>query len=370
MKNNHSFSLLFKPVSLDCNLRCSYCFYLPRASFLGSCAHRMPLDTLETAIRLYSQSKSAHFRFGWQGGEPTLAGVDFYKHAVAFQKKYIHASTPVTNALQTNGTLLDDNWGKFLSENHFLTGISLDGPQPIHDTNRKTANGLGSYNQVIHGLDILKKYNCQVNVLTLVSATNQHVPVDIYNHLLDLGITYHQYIECVEQDKNGKLAEVAVTPEKWGEFLCRIFDRWYPGDVGHVSIRLFDSIISRLATGIPTCCPMNGDCRNYFVIEHDGSVYPCDFYVYPEHKLGNISENDFKTLQKKKGYIDFGQRKKPQDDTCMTCRWLPLCMGDCCKNRMPNGKSHLCAGWKIFYEHTISRFEALADYCQSGQMTN
>ena len=356
------FSLLLKPVSLDCNMRCTYCFYLPRACFLGGHAHRMTAETLEQTIRRYGLSRSARLHFGWQGGEPTLAGLDFFQEAVRLQERHLGHARPVSNALQTNGILLDDTWGRFLATHKFLVGVSVDGPEALHDKNRRLTDGEGSHRLACRGIETLRRHGCSFNVLAVVSSTNQAYPEAIYEHLLSLGAVHQQYIECVEQDEAGRLRACSVDPMKWGEFLCRLFDRWFPADVSRVSIRLFDSIVSRLATGVPTCCPMNGDCRNYLVIEHDGCIYPCDFYVHPQMALGNVHADDFKTVRSRQAYADFGRRKHPQAAACMACRWLPLCMGDCCKNRAPGGASHLCQGWKLFYEHTITRFEALADW--------
>ncbi len=354
---NESFSLLLKPVSFDCNLRCRYCFYLPKEELFGSGAHRMDRETLEAVTRSYLSLPMATHTFGWQGGEPTLAGVEFFREAIQLQRRYA-ATGEVANALQTNGTLLDDSWGEFLHDNRFLVGISIDGPAELHDRFRIRADGGGSHADVMRGLGILKHHGVDFNALTLVSSANQDHPEMIYRYLKELGIAFHQYIECVEFTRAGTLQPFAVTPGKWGEFLCRIFDEWYPADTRTVSIRLFDSIVSRLATGIPTACPMGGNCCNYLVVEHDGGVYPCDFHVRPELRLGNIRETGFRELRERPEYRRWGEIKNPHSEKCSACRWLPLCMGDCPKNRTAGG-SALCEGWQLFYSHTIERFERL-----------
>ena len=356
---NESFSLLLKPASFDCNLRCRYCFYLAKEKWFGAGVHRMTPGTLEAVIRNYLAQPMARHSFGWQGGEPTLMGVPFFREAVRLQRQYA-AGGEVANALQTNGTLLDDEWGAFLHENRFLVGISLDGPAPLHDRFRRhRGGGSGSHREVERGLAVLKRHQVEFNVLTLVSAANQDRPEEIYGYLRELGVVFHQYLECVEFDRRGRLQPFALRPGKWGEFLCRLFDAWYPADTGRVSIRIFDSILSRLVTGIPTLCSMGGNCCNYLVVEYDGSVYPCDFFVRPEHRLGQIAETGFEVLRARPAYRRWGEIKNPRSDRCAACRWLPLCMGDCPKNRTAAG-SELCADWSVFFEHTIARFEILA----------
>lgn len=354
-----SFFLLIKPISFHCNLRCRYCFYLPKEELYGPGMHRMTRETLESATRNYLAQPLESYSFGWQGGEPTLMGTDFYREAIRLQQKYSPGDAEIGNSLQTNGTLLDDEWGKFLHEKQFLTGISIDGPAKLHDRFRKDANGRGSHSDVIRGLKVLRRHHVEFNVLTLVSASNQDHPVEVYRYLGELGIRYQQYIECVETDAEGKRKPFALSPGKWGEFLCRIFDEWYPRDVHRISIRLFDSIVSRLATGIPSVCSMGGNCCSYLVLEHNGDVYPCDFHVREALRLGNIRETDFGALRDLPCYREWGKIKEPHSQKCLDCRFLPLCMGDCPKNRR-NLKSLLCEDWRVFYTHTIGRFEELA----------
>ena len=354
-----NFSLLIKPASGDCNLRCRYCFYLPKRELFGPGAHRMSTEVLETLTRKFLSVPMPVHTFGWQGGEPTLMGVEFYQQAVFFQRRYGATCGPIANSLQTNGTLLDAAWGRFLAQAQFLVGISIDGPAELHDISRLHGDGRGSHADVMRGLGVLREHRVEHNVLTLVSHANEDHAETVYNYLGELGVNYQQYIECVEFGPDGQRQPFALSPGKWGEFLCRIFDLWYPRDTRRVSIRLFDSILSRLLTGAPTICAMSGDCRNYFVIEHNGEVYPCDFQVRPELLLGNILTTDFPVLQQLEKYRCWGQQKNPHSAKCAACRFLPLCMGDCPKNRH-GGLSYLCEDWQVFYQHTIGRFEELA----------
>ena len=357
---NGQFSLLVKPASYNCNLRCAYCFYLSKESMFGSGALRMPRDTLRTLTRKYLACPMADHSFGWQGGEPTLMGLDFFREAVRLQREFL-PDRFTSNSLQTNGTLLDDEWAVFLKENRFLTGISIDGPRELHDRFRRDSSGAGTHERVLRGRAALENAGAEYNVLTLVSAANQDYPAEVYEYLKSLGVRYHQYIECVEFDAAGKRAPFALGPGKWGEFLCGIFDAWYPKDVGKVSVRLFDSVVSRLVSGVPTMCSMGADCRHYLVVEHNGDIFPCDFFVRSDLRLGNILKDDFEQLRGSAGYRDWGGIKRPQTPECFGCAWYALCAGDCPKNRC-GGMSALCEDWKIFYSHTIERFERLAGY--------
>lgn len=355
---DQSFSLLIKPASFDCNLRCAYCFYLPKAAIFGNQVHRMSRETLQKLTAGYLAVPMAQHTFGWQGGEPTLMTLDFFREAVRLQKEYAHGKT-VANSLQTNGTLLDDDWGKFLHDEKFLVGISIDGPAEIHNRYRLTAGGTGSHAQVMHGLEVLQRGQVEFNALTLVSAANQGEPVAVYRYLKSLGIDFHQYIECVEFDATGQRHPYALAPGQWGQFLCQIFDEWFTHDVGKVSVRLFDSIVSRLVTGTPTVCPMAGNCCNYLVVEHNGDVFPCDFFVKDDLRLGNVKSDDLARLHSLPAYRGWGAHKDPHQVGCSACRYLPLCMGDCPKNRR-DGVSFLCRDWQMFYEYTIGRFELIA----------
>jgi serine-type anaerobic sulfatase-maturating enzyme len=359
------FSLLVKPASFACNLRCKYCFYLEKKEYFGS-KHFMSIHILEKMISTFMALELPSYSIGWQGGEPTLMGLDFFKKVVEFQQKYGKNGANVSNGLQTNATLLDDEWCKHLSKYNFLVGISIDGPKEIHDLNRLTTAGRGSHDDVMKGMNALKRNNVEFNVLTLVNSANVKQPLMIYNYLKDMGVNYHQYIECVEFDKTGELNEFAVRPEEWGEFLCKIFDEWYKHDAYTISVRFFDSILTKMVENYANACPFDTDCRQYLVVENNGNIYPCDFYVLPEYKLGNIMENTWETMLNSPVYEAFGARKRNWNEKCETCNFLNLCNGCCPKNRPAHGAdptklSVLCKGWEMFYEHTMSRFKTLAN---------
>jgi uncharacterized protein len=363
-----SFSLLVKPASADCNLRCEYCFYLGRCQLYPETKkHRMSNEVLERMISSFLQTQQPNYSFGWQGGEPTLMGLPFFRKVIEFQQQYGRSGASVSNGLQTNTTLIDDEFAQHLAKYNFLVGVSIDGPPHMHDHYRKYINGRGAHESVMKGLDALKRRKVEYNVLTLVNHRNVKHPSEIYYYLRDeLGVTFHQYIECVEFDNDGNLMPFAVTGKEWGDFLCTIYDEWIKGDTRKVSVRLFDSILTMMVENQANCCSMSRNCRQYLVVEHNGDIYPCDFYVYPEWKLGNIMENSWEEMLESPLYREFGERKTQWNEACEECAYQKFCVGCCPKNRPGRGKdptklSALCAGWKKFYEHTLSGFKQFAD---------
>lgn len=371
------FSLLIKPASADCNLRCQYCFYLDRCGlYPDSRTHRMSLQTLEKLTASYLETDQPSYTFGWQGGEPTLMGLEFFEQAVAFQKTYRREGAHINNGLQTNGTLLNERWARFLSRNRFLTGISLDGPEALHDRYRISAQGTGSYRKVVEAVSLCQEYRAEFNILTLVSQVNVQHPLEVYRFLRDeLQCYYHQYIECIEFDSSGHLLDFAITGSQWGDFLCTIFDEWVNNDTNRVSVRLFDSIITTMLNNTPTMCSFGRDCRHYLVVEHNGDVYPCDFYVEDEMSLGNIEVQNWSDLLASRKYEEFGSRKKRWGAECSTCSYVEICAGDCQKNRLTRGsapysKSVLCEGWHQFYAHSMPKFRKLVKKLENKRIEN
>ena len=371
---NRNFSLLIKPASWRCNLGCPSCFYSTKSELFRDGGLRMNDEVLAALTRKFLGLGLPLSCFGWQGGECTLMGLDFFRKALGFQRKFAKPGQRVSNSIQTNATLLDDEWGRFFHENNILVGVSLDGPPEMHDRSRPWPDGHGSHADVLRGLEALRRNHAEFNVLTLVSAVNQEHPRKIYRYLKSLDVKYHQYIECVEFDTAGNLKPCSVEPRKWGRFLCELFDEWYPADIRKVSIRLFDSILSRLVDGAPSLCSMGGDCRQYFVVEHNGDLYPCDFHVSPEWKLGNVEADELMRIFDSPLYHDFGARKSAVHAKCRVCEYYALCMGCCPKNRFPAGDlkslSALCDGWKMFYAHTLERFGKIAAGIQEERRRN
>ncbi len=361
------FSLLIKPSSADCNLRCEYCFYLPRSELYPETSrHRMTDDVLEAMISGYMATDQQQYVFGWQGGEPLLMGEEFFRKATDLQKKHGKAGAVVANGLQTNATLVTEELAAHLAKYKFLTGVSLDGREEVHDRFRLTVDGRGSHAMVMAGLERLRTAGVEVNALVLVSKANVSRPREVYAWLKEQDLLYHQYIPCVEFDEHQGLTPHSITGEEWGEFLCTIYDEWRGGDERTVSVRAFDSVMMRYFNGSTNICRMGVDCRHYFVVEYSGDVYPCDFFVDRELKLGNVREDSWESLLASEAYAEFGTRKSKWNSRCEACECVELCAGDCLKHRPPRGGdphslSTLCEGWNRFFNHAAEGLKRFAE---------
>lgn len=368
--NNKPFSLLIKPASADCNLRCDYCFYIDKLNlYSGEKTYRMTDEVLEKLISSYMATDQPVYTFGWQGGEPTLMGVDFFKKVVRLQQQYAKSGARISNGFQTNGILIDDEFASFLGEYNFLVGISLDGPSDIHNMYRKDIGGSGTHERVINTIECLKRHHVEFNILTLVNAENVGRARDVYRYLCDMDMTFHQYIPCVEFDPNNEKMPFAITGEQWGEFLCELFDEWVREDVYKVSVRFFDSILNVMLGGMYSSCHMAGNCRQYFVVEYNGDIYPCDFFVQPSLKIGNIASTSWKSAIDSEIYREFGNRKNKWNARCIGCEHLMYCSGDCLKHRVygdnpPETLSWLCDGYKKFFDHAMPKFKQIASQFQ------
>jgi len=368
------FTLLVKPASADCNLRCEYCFYLEKCRlYPETVKHRMPDDVLEQMIKGYMATPQPMYSIGWQGGEPTLMGVDFFKKVIEFQQRYGQRGARVGNGLQTNATLITDEMAELFGEYHFLLGCSLDGPSEIHDRYRLDAGGKPSHANVLQGLQTLERHNVEFNILVLVSQSNVSRAREVYRYLRDTGYLYHQYIPCVEFDEAGNLLPFAITGEEWGEFLCELFDEWYQQDTQTVSIRHFDSILCKMVDGVNNVCVMGDNCCQYLVVEHNGDIYPCDFFVEESLKIGNVMDISWEEALISPIYREFGAQKAQWNNACDVCDFLALCGGDCLKHRLyannpPQTLGWLCAGWKRFLRYTQKRFDKLAERIRRQRM--
>jgi uncharacterized protein len=360
----NDFSLLIKPSAADCNLKCAYCFYIGRQCRTKPLP-RMTDEILERLISRYMRSGQAEsYTFSWQGGEPALMGLEFFKKVVQLQTRHAPPGAVVCNGFQTNATLITDDLAAFLAEYKFLFGVSLDGPAQLHDYYRKTREGMPTHAAVLKGIERLKRYGVEYNILALVNDRTVKQPREIYGYFKNRGLVYQQYVPCVEFDVGGQLLPYSVTGREWGLFLCEIFDRWIGEDVNRVSIRLFDSILEYLVSGKRNACAMGTDCRQYFVVEYDGSVYPCDFFVRDELRLGDIRTGRWKDFLESPRYREFGNEKANYSAECRTCPYVEFCHGDCQKFRPVTGgkqsRSVLCEGWKAFYAHALPRLQQVA----------
>jgi uncharacterized protein len=312
------------------------------------------------------------YSFGWQGGEPTLMGAGFFRRVTELQQRHGRPGVAVSNGLQTNGTLITDDLAAHLAGFRFLVGVSVDGPADIHDRFRVNAAGEGTHASVMRGIETLRRHSVEFNTLTLVTQANTRRAPEVYEWLVAQGFLYHQYIPCVEFPANGGPDGFSLDGEAWGRFLCDLFDAWYPRDTRRVSIRLFDSILHKLVDNREVVCHMGRDCRQYFVVEHDGGIYPCDFFVRSDLRLGGVLDTTWDQALDSERYRAFGQAKCAWNERCRTCKWLTLCAGDCLKHRPgapaePANLSVLCHGARSFFEHAGTRLNALADVIRADR---
>ncbi len=374
-----------KPAGPICNLDCKYCFYLEKEKLYPRTSNwRMPEDVLESYVRQYIEAQSADsISFAWQGGEPTLLGVDYFRTVVELEKKYAGGKR-IENAFQTNGVLLDDAWCEFLAGSGFLVGLSIDGPQELHDHYRVDKGGQPTFKRVMRGLGFLKKHGVEFNTLTVVQRHNSQRPLEVYRFLKEAGSGFIQFIPIVERvaqtagtqgltligpraAAEAAVSEWSVEPLDYGGFLCRIFDEWVRNDVGRVFVQLFDVSLESWC-GLPaSLCIFRETCGTAMAIEHNGDLYSCDHFVYPESKLGNIMERPLESLVRSKQQMKFGLDKL---DTlpryCRDCDVRFACNGECPKHRFirtPDGEeglNYLCAGYKLFFHHADPYMQFMA----------
>jgi uncharacterized protein len=346
---------VIKPIGPACNLSCSYCFYLGKTKLYPETNNfKITDNVLETFIENYLKQETDEITFIWQGGEPTLLGVEFFKKVVSLQKEY-NKGKRIQNSLQTNGTLIDDNWAEFFKENNFLVGISLDGPERLHDVYRRDKKGNGSFPKVMKAIDKLYEYKVDYNILCCVNDKNVKYPKDVYDFLKSEGKTnFWQFIPIVERDDYGKLKDFSASSEEFGEFLKDIFKRWVKKDLGRISIQIFDNAFNIYAGLGATTCIFAETCGNALAMEHNGDLYSCDHFVDKNHLLGNILENDLNNLVCVDKQISFGLSKKTlQPSSCKNCAVNYLCNCECPKNRFVHIKdeytNYLCEGYKSFF---------------------
>jgi uncharacterized protein len=352
--------ILVKPAGPDCNMGCTYCFYSSTCSLFGDTkTHRMSRAVLEEMIRQVMAQSGGEVSIGWQGGEPTLMGREFFETAVGLETRFGRGKV-VGNGLQTNGILIDRAWARFFKQYSFLIGLSIDGPEHVHDHYRLTKRGKGSWSRVTDSARLMLNEGVSVNALTVVNDYSARFPREIYEFHKGLGLTYMQFIPCVEMDpeRPGTIAAFSVSPEDYGLFLCAVFDLWrsdFVDGVPTTSIRFFESLLFAYA-GFPVPeCTLAGECGPYVVVEHNGDVYSCDFFVDPSFRLGNIMEGSLSEMLNSPDQRRFGKQKADLPQSCSACEWVSVCRGGCTKDRVHNPSdakaNYLCGGFKVFFAH-------------------
>ena len=366
--------VMLKPAGAHCNLACKYCYYLEKNNlYQNSHRHLMTDEMLEQFTREYIEAQTMpQVLFTWHGGEPLMRSIDFYKKALALQKKYAHGKQ-IDNVIQTNGTLLTDEWCEFFAKNHWLVGISIDGPQEYHDHYRVTPAGKPSWEKVMQGISLLKKHRVEWNAMAVVNAYNAEHPLEFYHFFRDNGCQYLQFTPIVERltehedgrtlasladDREIPLADASVTPQQWGNFLCTIFDDWVRHDVGKTFVEIFDCTLANWMGVLPGICAYSKECGHAGVMEHNGDVYSCDHFVFPEYKLGNIREQSLIDMlygEKQQAFSRLKHTSLPRQ--CKECDMEFACHGECPKNRFEKDKygepglNYLCQGYYQYYTH-------------------
>lgn len=365
---------MLKPIGALCNLRCDYCYYLEKKELYSDASNFNLSDSLleEFTEQYLNAQTMPHVSFTWHGGEALMRPISFYQKALMYQKKYGQGKY-IENSIQTNGTLLTDEWCKFFKENNFLVGISVDGPQHCHDKYRRTKDKRPSFYQVMKGLSLLKKYGVEFNILGVVNNYNVDYPLEFYNFFKELDCKYIQFSPIVEMI-DGKLAQWSIPPMKWGEFLISIFDEWIKEDVGKYYIQYFDSTLANWMGVEPGMCTLAKKCGHAGVMEFNGDVYSCDHFVFPEYKLGNIRKNTLIEMMYSPKQLKFGNDKFDSLPTqCQNCKYLFTCNGECPKNRIcmsatgEPGLNYLCEGFYLFFDHVAPYMDFMANELKNNK---
>lgn len=392
------FHVMAKPIGPLCNLDCKYCFYLEKeALFPTNERFRMPGGVLEAYVRQYIGSQDAdEINFAWQGGEPTLLGIEFFRGVVELQRKF-GGGRRIRNAFQTNGILLDDAWGEFLKANDFLVGLSVDGPARLHDAYRVDKRGGATFERVMRGLEVLRRHGVEFNTLTVVNRVNGGHPLEVYDFLKGIGSTFLQFIPLVErkadlsaaeagmglaappdpagaEGDNPPVTEWSVQPTQYGKFLISVFDRWVREDVGRVFVNVFDAALANWYGADAGTCVFTHTCGSALAIEHNGDVYPCDHYVYPRLRLGNVLGGALGDMVNSTAQVKFGlDKRETLPRYCRECDARFACHGECPKHRFlktPQGEpglNYLCAGYKRFFRHIDPHMRAMAELLHAGR---
>ena len=378
-----SFNIMLKPGGSLCNLSCRYCYYLDKAEIYGGREPVMSEAMLETVVREYIAANDVpEVTFNWHGGEPLLLGLDFYRKALELEEKYAGGKT-IHNTIETNGILLDRAWADFFRKHGFLVGISIDGPKDIHDKFRRDRGGAPTFDKVINAVRLLQTSGVEFNTMSTVNAASEGRGREVYQFLKSLGSRYLQFMPVVEHIKAGRITDPAesgaqiapwsVGSSAFGRFLCDIFDVWVRNDVGRVFVGQFDATLASWCRVSPGICVYAETCGGNAVIEHNGDVYPCDHFVYPKYKLGNIARKSIPEMMASEPMVRFGiDKRNSLPSACRKCRWLFACHGECPKHRFNHtergetGLNALCTGYQQFYAHVAPYMDVMKSLLTQG----
>lgn len=370
------FQVLAKPTGATCNLDCQYCYFLSKELLYPGSSFRMTDELLQAYIKQTIESQNGpDVAVAWQGGEPTLMGLAFFRRSIELEKKYQRPGTTITNTIQTNGTLINEDWCSFFKANHFLVGLSIDGPKELHDFYRVDKGGHGTFDRVVRAAKLMQRFDVDFNILTTVNAHNANYPLEVYKFLRDeLKVKFIQFIPIVELEtqiglqESDEVTSRSITAEQWGHFLITVFDEWVRHDVGEVFVQMFDSALASWYGVNPGLCIFAEKCGNALALEHNGDLYSCDHFVDPDYLLGNILNDPLAELVTSQKQQKFGDDKYDTlPDYCLRCEVRFACNGECPKNRFiktPAGQAglnYLCAGYRAFFNHIDQpmRFMAL-----------
>jgi uncharacterized protein len=354
--------VMWKTVSEDCNLACDYCYYSSCGGKPGATIKRISLDLLEKFIQEYMEMTHGFASFIWQGGEPLLAGLDFFQEVVSLQAKYAPRNTIISNSVQTNGTLINEEWAAFFKRYNFLVGISLDGPKEIHDSRRVTSSGKGSFERVMRGVGFLRKAGVPFNILTVIHEGNVDKAKELFSFYEQENFYHVQFIPCMDfrAQETHRTAHYRITAEQYGKFLCEAFDEWYRDGHPIISVREFDNMLTVALGHEAESCIHRATCTKTLILEQNGDAYPCDFYIGNEYKLGNVGMNRLKEILSSPRYDEFMELKPALPEACKSCRHLEYCQGGCPRNRIWKSSKasevdYFCKGYQMFYDYAKER---------------
>jgi uncharacterized protein len=370
-----SFHLMAKPVGASCNLDCDYCYFVNNKEAISD-KELMSDELLDLYLKqLFESHETPKVTVAWQGGEPTLAGLEFYKKSVELAEKHKKPGQEIEYTIQTNGILLTDEWCEFFKENKFLVGISIDGPKELHDKYRKNKAGKSVFEKVVRGIKLLQKYNIEFNALIAVNSKNVEKPLEVYKYLRDdLGIKFMHFIPIVERDKKNKVKEFSVKPGQYGKFLNVIFDEWVRKDVGNVFVQMFDNALASWVQAPQPACVFAPACGTALILMPEGGVYSCDHFANKKNLLGNIKDKPLSGLVSSEKQYEFGQNKKETlTSECKNCDYLFACNGGCPKNRFEkiskeeNKKNYLCSDYIKIFGHINKSMGRMAWLIRAGR---